>query len=96
METCCKAFRREVLQSILIEENRFAFGPEITLKWQSAGYGSTRSAPLIGVAFTKKGKELSGGMYGWPSGPGRNIRSRTLAFERSGQFPQPVSRVGLS
>jgi len=32
METCYKAFRREVIQSILIEENRFGFEPEITVK----------------------------------------------------------------
>lgn len=32
METCYKAFRREVIQSIPIEENRFGFEPEITLK----------------------------------------------------------------
>ena len=32
METCYKAFRREVIQSIQIEENRFGFEPEITAK----------------------------------------------------------------
>jgi glycosyltransferase involved in cell wall biosynthesis len=32
METCYKAFRREVLQSIPLEENRFGFEPEITVK----------------------------------------------------------------
>ncbi len=32
METCYKAFRREVLQQIVIEENRFGFEPEITAK----------------------------------------------------------------
>ena len=32
METCYKAFRREVIQSIAIEENRFGFEPEITAK----------------------------------------------------------------
>ena len=32
METCYKAFRREVIQSIEIEENRFGFEPEITAK----------------------------------------------------------------
>lgn len=32
METCYKAFRREVLQSITIEESRFGFEPEITAK----------------------------------------------------------------
>jgi len=32
METCYKAFRREVIQSIEIEEDRFGFEPEITAK----------------------------------------------------------------
>ena len=32
METCYKVFRREVLQSISIEEPRFGFEPEITAK----------------------------------------------------------------
>ena len=32
METCYKAFRREVIQSIVIEEDRFGFEPEITAK----------------------------------------------------------------
>jgi glycosyltransferase involved in cell wall biosynthesis len=32
METCYKAFRREVIQSIPTEENRFGFEPEITVK----------------------------------------------------------------
>jgi hypothetical protein len=32
METCYKAFKREIIQSINIEENRFDFEPEITAK----------------------------------------------------------------
>jgi len=32
METCYKLFRREILQRIRIEENRFGFEPEITAK----------------------------------------------------------------
>ena len=32
METCYKAFKREVIQSITIEEDRFGFEPEITAK----------------------------------------------------------------
>lgn len=32
METCYKAFRREIIQSIPIEEDRFGFEPEITAK----------------------------------------------------------------
>ncbi len=32
METCYKAFRREIIQSVDIEEKRFGFEPEITAK----------------------------------------------------------------
>lgn len=32
METCYKVFRRDVIQSIPLEENRFGFEPEITMK----------------------------------------------------------------
>lgn len=37
METCYKAVRREILQSIPIEENRFGFEPEITAKLAKRG-----------------------------------------------------------
>jgi len=37
METCYKAFRREVIQSIEIEENRFGFEPEVTAKVAKLG-----------------------------------------------------------
>ena len=32
METCYKAFRREVIQSVPLQEDRFGFEPEITVK----------------------------------------------------------------
>ncbi len=32
METCYKAFRRDIIQSITLEEDRFGFEPEITAK----------------------------------------------------------------
>jgi glycosyltransferase involved in cell wall biosynthesis len=37
METCYKFFRREWIQSITIEENRFGFEPEITIKLARRG-----------------------------------------------------------
>jgi hypothetical protein len=37
METCYKAFRREVIQSIRIEEDRFGFEPEVTAKVAKLG-----------------------------------------------------------
>jgi glycosyltransferase involved in cell wall biosynthesis len=38
METCYKMFRREVIQGITIEENRFGFEPEITAKVARGNY----------------------------------------------------------
>jgi glycosyltransferase involved in cell wall biosynthesis len=38
METCYKVFRREVLEAIDIEQNRFGFEPEITAKVSRLGY----------------------------------------------------------
>jgi glycosyltransferase involved in cell wall biosynthesis len=38
METCYKLFRREVISSITIEENRFGFEPEITAKVAKGGW----------------------------------------------------------
>jgi glycosyltransferase involved in cell wall biosynthesis len=37
METCYKVFRREIIQSIHIEEDRFGFEPEITAKMAKSG-----------------------------------------------------------
>ena len=37
METCYKVFRREIIQAIPIEENRFGFEPEITAKVAKMG-----------------------------------------------------------
>jgi glycosyltransferase involved in cell wall biosynthesis len=37
METCYKVFRREIIQGISIEENRFGFEPEITAKIAKTG-----------------------------------------------------------
>jgi glycosyltransferase involved in cell wall biosynthesis len=38
METCYKAFRRDVIQGITIEEDRFGFEPEITAKVARGGW----------------------------------------------------------
>ncbi len=38
METCYKVFRRDVIQSITIEEDRFGVEPEVTAKLAKAGY----------------------------------------------------------
>lgn len=45
METCYKAFRRELLQSIHIEQRRFGFEPEITAKLARRGI-AIREVPI--------------------------------------------------
>ena len=37
MESCYKVFRREIIQKVEIEENRFGFEPEITAKIAKLG-----------------------------------------------------------
>jgi len=63
METCFKAFRREVLQSITIQEDRFGFEPEITAK-VAAGHWRIFE---VGVSYNgrtyKEGKKI-----GWRDG----------------------------
>ena len=63
METCYKVFRREVLQKVTIEENRFGFEPEITAK-----------VARLGVRIYEVGISYSGRTYaegkkiGWRDG----------------------------
>lgn len=63
METCYKAFRREVIQSIRIQENRFGFEPEITAKVARKGCRIYE----VGISYYgrtyKEGKKI-----GWRDG----------------------------
>jgi hypothetical protein len=45
METCHKAFRRNVLRTIELKQNRFGFEPEITAKLVRRGY-EIREVPI--------------------------------------------------
>ena len=47
MEVCYKVFRREVLQDIKLEENRFGFEPEITAKVAARRWRDLRSRHLL-------------------------------------------------
>lgn len=58
METCYKAFRREVIQATDIVENRFGFEPEITAKISRMGI-KIREVPVSYYPRTKKeGKKI--------------------------------------
>jgi hypothetical protein len=53
METCYKVFRREIVNQISIEENRFGFEPEVTAK-----------IAKIGCRIYEVGISYSGRTYG--------------------------------
>jgi glycosyltransferase involved in cell wall biosynthesis len=63
METCYKAFRRELIQSITLEENRFGFEPEVTAKLARIG------ARIYEVAISYHGRTYAQGKkIGWKDG----------------------------
>jgi glycosyltransferase involved in cell wall biosynthesis len=63
METCYKVFRREVIQAIPIEENRFGFEPEITVKV------ARRSLRIYEVGISYSGRTYAEGKkIGWKDG----------------------------
>jgi glycosyltransferase involved in cell wall biosynthesis len=63
METCYKAFRREVLAGIAIEENRFGFEPEITAKVAKSGCRVFE----VGISYNGRTYE-EGKKIGWRDG----------------------------
>ncbi len=60
METCYKVFRREVLDQIHIEENRFGFEPEITAKIAKLAAGYTKLESLTAAARIRRVRRLAG------------------------------------
>lgn len=63
METCYKVFRREVLEKITIEENRFGFEPEITAKIAKL------RVPVYEVSISYYGRTYEEGKkIGWKDG----------------------------
>jgi len=63
METCYKAFKRDVIQSVRICENRFGFEPEITAKI------SRRNLKIYEVGISYYGRTYSEGKkIGWKDG----------------------------
>lgn len=63
METCYKVFRREIIQGISIEENRFGFEPEITAKI------ARKNCRIYEVGISYYGRTyLEGKKIGWKDG----------------------------
>jgi SAM-dependent methyltransferase len=63
METCYKAFRREVIQSFVIEEDRFGFEPEITAKVARGGWRVYE----VGISYAGR-TYAEGKKIGWQDG----------------------------
>src|SRR5436309_3001173 len=63
METCYKVFRREVIQAIPLEEDRFGFEPEITVKV------ARRKLRIYEVGISYSGRTYEEGKkIGWKDG----------------------------
>jgi glycosyltransferase involved in cell wall biosynthesis len=63
METCYKAFRREVIQNIPLEEDRFGFEPEVTVKI------SRRNLRIYEIGISYSGRTYAEGKkIGWKDG----------------------------
>jgi glycosyltransferase involved in cell wall biosynthesis len=63
METCYKVFRREVIQPIPLEEDRFGFEPEVTVKIARRGLRIYE----IGISYSGRTYE-EGKKIGWKDG----------------------------
>ena len=63
METCYKVFRRNVIQSIDIQENRFGFEPEITAKIARGGWRVFE----VGISYSGR-TYAEGKKIGWRDG----------------------------
>jgi glycosyltransferase involved in cell wall biosynthesis len=63
METCYKVFRREVIQSLHLEEDRFGFEPEVTAKVARAGWRVYE----LGISYNGR-TYAEGKKIGWRDG----------------------------
>jgi glycosyltransferase involved in cell wall biosynthesis len=106
METCYKMFRREVIQAIDVEENRFGFEPEVTGKVAALGCRVYEVGISYGGRTYAEGKKI-----GWKDGvraiwciikyrPGRAIRAtrpinilRGTGAEAAASMATPASRM---
>jgi glycosyltransferase involved in cell wall biosynthesis len=87
METCYKAFRRDILQSIPLQEKRFGFEPEITVKI------ARRRLRVYEVGISYSGRTYAEGKkIGWKDG----FRAIWCLLKYSATVPwseYPVSQV---
>ncbi len=99
METCYKVFRREIVQAIRIEEDRFGFEPEITAKIARTG------CRVHEVPISYRGRSYAEGKkIGWKDGVRAilciakyspplyaSLRDRLAARLRGGSSRRPVA-----
>ncbi len=100
METCYKVFKREVLEQIVIEEDRFGFEPEVTAKVAGQGWRIFE----VGISYAGR-TYAEGKKIGWKDGVraiyciaryGLTARLRqaplapTTTFEQAGDSLEPT------
>jgi len=93
METCYKVFRREVIQSIPIEEDRFGFEPEITVKIAKRGLRIYE----VGISYWGRTYE-EGKKIGWRDGVRALfcLLKYTVAEPRQISAPRATDRAARS
>ena len=83
METCYKVFRREVIQSIHLEEQRFGFEPEVTVKI------AKRRLRVYEVGISYSGRTYEEGKkIGWKDG----VRAVWCMLKYSWKEPRMAAR----
>ena len=95
METCYKVFRREVIQAIPIQENRFGFEPEITVKV------AKRRLRIYEVGISYWGRTYEEGKkIGWKDGFGAiwcllkySIMEPTVVLQSSAAAEKQVQEI---
>src|SRR6516225_6991628 len=84
METCYKVFRREVIQSIRLEEDRFGFEPEVTVKI------AKRKLRVYEVGISYSGRTYAEGKkIGWKDG----VRAFWCMLKYSWKEPRLSRRI---
>jgi hypothetical protein len=101
METCYKVFRREVIQSIAVEEDRFGFEPEVTAKVARAHWRVYE----LGISYNGRTYD-EGKKIGWRDGvravqcivkySATGERVRRLAEERQAPRSSSSGPAGLA
>jgi glycosyltransferase involved in cell wall biosynthesis len=86
METCYKAFRREILQSLCLKEDRFGFEPEITAK-----VSRLKNVRVFEVPISYYGRTyVDGKKIGWRDGFSALRCILRYNFFRPGRAAEPV------